>query len=331
MGDKKKFSILIVDDSGPNLRLLANILKADYKLYIAKNGFQAIQTAAEKQPDVILLDILMPNIDGYEVIAVLKNDERTREIPVIFITALDNPEAEEKGLSLQAADYIGKPFNPAIVKLRVRNQIQMISHLREAKEMRYEELLEEAKKRPEPANQENALPAGAENGKLYCDPLTEIYNRQFFEEYIKSVISQLAESDGVLSLMMIDIDRFEQYSGGKQKGGECLKRVAGALKSCIFNEDEFVARYDERFVAVLPNVDKYGARLVARKMLHAIRGLDIPHKKSDIAEYVTVSIGVASGRVQHANSRDDYLELANDMLRASKNDGGNKYNLAILP
>ncbi len=79
--------------------------------------------------DVILLDILMPNIDGYEVITVLKNDERTREIPVIFITALDNMDDEEKGLSLKAADYIGKPFSPAVVKLRVRNQIQIVSQL----------------------------------------------------------------------------------------------------------------------------------------------------------------------------------------------------------
>ncbi len=434
MNGKKQFSILIVDDSGANLRLLAGILRADYNVHIAKNGFDAIQAAVEKRPDVILLDILMPNIDGYEVITVLKNDERTREIPVVFITALDGQGDEEKGLSLQAADYISKPFTPAIVKLRVRNQIRIVSQLRDIKDMQYHELManvlngldafiavvddnyrilflsgaakgyygiegdctgqlcydviqelsapcegcpnQELSERPDDTIvwehrdaakggvlrkttklidwadgkkarleyamnlsgavklDKNSLPAEAVDKKLYSDPLTEIYNRQFFEEYIKSVLGHLACSGGVLSLMRIDIDCFEMYNAayGRPKGDACLKRAAGALKGCVMREGDFVARYGGgEFVAVLPNVDKYGARLVARKMLHAIRDLRIPHEKNDVAECVSVSIGVAAGRVQPAHSRDDYIKLAGDMLLQSKNGGRNRFTLAILP
>ncbi len=323
MGDKKQYSILVVDDSGPNLRLLSGILKPDYKLYIAKNGFDAIQAAVEKQPDVILLDILMPNIDGYEVITVLKNDERTREIPVIFITALDDPFDEEKGLSLQAADYIGKPFTPAIVKLRVRNQIQFLQRLRAAKEARGD--LSERRASDTAAPQELSPLAEAEAKGLYFDQFAGTYNRQFFEEYITSVFGRLAGENGVLSLMIIDIDRFEEYceAFGREAGEECLKRVAGALKSCVMNEDDFISRYGGgAFVAALPNADKYGARLVARKMLHAVRELDIPRGHGDC---VTVSIGAAADRVQQAYGLDDFLELAGDMLRISKKDGGNRY------
>ncbi len=323
MSEKKKFSILIVDDSGANLRLLSNILKSDYNILSAKNGFDAIQAAVEKQPDVILLDILMPNIDGYEVITVLKNDERTREIPVIFITALDDPFDEEKGLSLQAADYIGKPFTPAIVKLRVRNQIQFLQRLRAAKEARGD--LSERRASDTAAPQELSPLAEAEAKGLYFDQFAGTYNRQFFEEYITSVFGRLAGENGVLSLMIIDIDRFEEYceAFGREAGEECLKRVAGALKSCVMNEDDFISRYGGgAFVAALPNADKYGARLVARKMLHAVRELDIPRGHGDC---VTVSIGAVADRVQQAYGLDDFLELAGDMLRISKKDGGNRY------
>ncbi|MCL2815971.1 MAG: response regulator [Oscillospiraceae bacterium] len=127
MGELKKNSILIVDDENANIMALTHILGSEYTVFTVKNGPTAIKVAEKQLPDVILLDIVMPEMDGYAVIAALKNNDRTKNIPVIFITGLSNADDEEKGLSLGAADYIGKPFSPAIVKLRVLNQINQIN------------------------------------------------------------------------------------------------------------------------------------------------------------------------------------------------------------
>ena len=134
MNDAGKNVVLIIDDETANIIILTNILSPEYDVYAAKNGMDALMLAEEHLPDVILLDILMPEMDGYEVIATLKEMEKTQHIPVIFITGLNNPEAEKKGLALGAADYIPKPFNPDIVKLRVQIQIKLVNHIRALEE-----------------------------------------------------------------------------------------------------------------------------------------------------------------------------------------------------
>jgi len=130
MSEPKKNSVLIVDDEKSNIIVLTNILSAEYKILAVKDSREALRTAEENVPDVILLDIIMPEMDGYEVITALKASEKTKDIPVIFITGLDNTEAEEKGLSLGAADYITKPFHSTIVRLRVQNQLNLIAKKR---------------------------------------------------------------------------------------------------------------------------------------------------------------------------------------------------------
>ena len=127
MTDTGKNSILIVDDENSNIVALTHILGSAYTVLAVKNGQTAIKVAEKQLPDVILLDIVMPETDGYAVIAALKKTDKTKNIPVIFITGLSDADDEEKGLSLGAADYIGKPFSPAIVKLRVKNQINQIN------------------------------------------------------------------------------------------------------------------------------------------------------------------------------------------------------------
>ena len=125
MEKTKNHSVLIVDDESSNIMVLTHILSPDYTVYAAKNGPNAITLAEKYLPDVILLDVIMPEMDGYEVIFTLKHSEKTQDIPVVFITGLSNIEDEEKGLEMGAADYISKPFSPAIVKLRVNNQIKI--------------------------------------------------------------------------------------------------------------------------------------------------------------------------------------------------------------
>ncbi|MCL2808436.1 MAG: ATP-binding protein [Treponema sp.] len=131
MNKNKKNSVLIIDDEKSNIIALTNILNTDYAVYAIRDSREAIEAAEKDKPDVILLDILMPEMDGYAVIEGLKNSEKTRDIPVIFITGLDSSESEEKGLALGAADYITKPFRTSVVKLRVQNQIKLIERLRQ--------------------------------------------------------------------------------------------------------------------------------------------------------------------------------------------------------
>jgi putative two-component system response regulator len=130
MNEEKKNSILIADDERSNISLLRNMLNTEYTVYAAIDGQGAIDAAEKFLPDIILLDIIMPEMDGYEVIGALKSHEKMRDIPVIFITGLDNQEAEEKGLAMGAADFIPKPFNSAIVKLRVQNQMILLNRTR---------------------------------------------------------------------------------------------------------------------------------------------------------------------------------------------------------
>jgi len=131
MTKRKKKSILIVDDERDNISALKAILSPEYTVYASTNGKDGIETAVEFIPDLILLDILMPEMDGYDVIAVFKSTENTCNIPVIFITGLDNINAEIRGLALGAVDYISKPFHPAIIKLRIKNNLQLVERLKQ--------------------------------------------------------------------------------------------------------------------------------------------------------------------------------------------------------
>ena len=130
MGDPVRNIILIVDDDKANLLYLNNLLGEEFTLYMARDGKEAIEKAGKYRPDLILLDIIMPGMDGYEVLSVLKSSEKTQEIPVIFITGLSSNEDETKGLTLGAEDYISKPFNNTIVLLRIRNQLKIINNMR---------------------------------------------------------------------------------------------------------------------------------------------------------------------------------------------------------
>ena len=130
MDSSMKNSVLIVDDEKSNILYLNNILGADYEIYTSKDGRGAIELANEFLPDLILLDIIMPDMDGYEVFNALRASDKTKGIPIVFITGLSDSDNESKGLALGAEDYIGKPFIDEIVKLRVKNQLRIVNQMR---------------------------------------------------------------------------------------------------------------------------------------------------------------------------------------------------------
>ena len=163
--------------------------------------------------------------------------------------------------------------------------------------------------------------------KVHYDALTGIYNRRFMDDNLKRVIKSLSRSNGVLSVMMIDIDFFKKYNDtyGHSMGDECLKTVAKALSETA-RMDDCVIRYGgEEFVILLPNTDEAGAGIIAIRLLDSVRSLCIPHKNSDIADYVTISIGATTAKVKLNHQYMDYIESSDKALYVSKNTGRNRY------
>ena len=298
----KKPTILVVDDMTTTLLLLHDLLKDTYEVKIAKSGTKALEILESPNDiDLILLDIEMPDMNGYDVCKRIKNNETIKNIPIIFITGRTSQEDEEYGLNLGAIDYITKPFNKAIVKLRIKNYLDL-----KIKNDMLEKL------------------------SMY-DGLTNIRNRRFFDETFEKTFNEIKRDKKSLAVLMIDIDFFKPYNDnyGHGQGDETLRKVAKALEKTIKRASDFVARYGgEEFVILLKDINKDGVEAVANNLLNAIRELKITHEFSKIENYVTVSIGVS-----YYNSSSDITKLelllkADETLYSVKNSGRN--NFAIL-
>lgn len=298
----KKPTILVVDDMTTTLLLLHDLLKDTYEVKIAKSGTKALEILESPNDiDLILLDIEMPDMNGYDVCKRIKNNETIKNIPIIFITGRTSQEDEEYGLNLGAIDYITKPFNKAIVKLRIKNYLNL-----KIKNDMLEKL------------------------SMY-DGLTNIRNRRFFDETFEKTFSEIKRDKKSLAVLMIDIDFFKPYNDnyGHGQGDETLRKVAKALEKTIKRASDFVARYGgEEFVILLKDIKKDGVEAVANNLLNAIRELKITHEFSKIENYVTISIGAS---FYNSNSDITKLELllkADETLYEVKNGGRN--NFAIL-
>lgn len=298
----KKPTILVVDDMTTTLLLLHDLLKDTYEVKIAKSGTKALEILESPNDiDLILLDIEMPDINGYDVCKRIKNNETIKNIPIIFITGRTSQEDEEYGLNLGAIDYITKPFNKAIVKLRIKNYLDL-----KIKNDMLEKL------------------------SMY-DGLTNIKNRRYFDETFEKTFSEIKRDKKSLAVLMIDIDFFKPYNDnyGHGQGDETLRKVAKALEKTIKRASDFVARYGgEEFVILLKDIKKDGVEAVANNLLNAVRELKITHEFSKIENYVTISIGAS---FYNSNSDITKLELllkADETLYSVKNSGRN--NFAIL-
>lgn len=300
-------TLLIVDDTPENIKILMEALKDDYKLLAATSGERALEILFSGQtlPDLILLDILMPGIDGYEVCRRLKEDDNTRHIPVIFVTAISEIMDETKGFRLGAVDYITKPFHPPIVKARVQAHINL-----KVKTDMLEQLAS-------------------------LDGLTNIPNRRKFDEVIENEWKRSLRYHFPLSVIMIDVDQFKQFNDhyGHAAGDTCLQEVAKALKNCLKRPYDLIARYGgEEFVVVLPDVDTFGAKLVGERMKQAVEDLHISHGKSSVFNRVTVSLGVATIHPQeNKNSHVDVVEAADQFLYKAKASGRNRMESIDIP
>lgn len=288
--------ILIVDDERINISILNALLKTDYKIMAATTGDQAIKAAATGLPDLILLDILMPGIDGHEVCRRLKSNPATQHIPIIFITAMGDAENETMGFALGAVDYISKPFSSAVVKARVGVHLRL---------KRQNDLLESL---------------------ASMDALTGIPNRRAFDQ-VRMAEWKRSQREGLpISFVMIDIDQFKQFNDnyGHGAGDECLARVARAINGCIQRPADFLGRYGgEEFAAILTGTARDGALQLAQRFHAVVADLQIAHAHSSVAPHVTISVGVAT-TIAHEDLHPETLsEAADRMLYLAKQAGRN--------
>ena len=292
----KKNTILVVDDENSNILALTHILSPEFTVYAAKNGERALAAAHKYLPDLILLDIVMPDMDGYTVIKMLKASDDTKDIPVIFVTGLSDTESEETGLALGAVDYISKPFGTTIVKLRVHSQMEKINQLR---------LIEQIS---------------------IIDQLTSIPNRRGFDNRLDMEWARATREKTLISILLLDIDKFKVYNDtyGHQQGDVALQAVASVLNESIARPADFAARWGgEEFVVLLPNTSLGEALIVAERIRHNVSVRTIPCTDG-FETMVTVSIGVKSQSPCLDSSLERFVSDADKALYRAKEEGRNR-------
>ena len=290
-------NILIVDDTRLNIKIVTDILAEDYKILCATSGREALDIVKSNSIDLILLDIVMPGMDGYEVCKRLKNDQQSRNIPLIFISAMTDMKDEAKGLEMGAIDYISKPFSAPILKARVKNHLEL---------KKYRDILEK---------------------QSLMDGLTGIANRRYFDEIFDKEWRRTLRSYGTLSLVFIDIDYFKKYNDyyGHLAGDDCLRQVGSVLKDSLKRAGDVVARYGgEEFVIVLPATSFADATSVGEKVRSNIELLKIVHQRSEVSEHVTVSIGIATVIPEKSMIAASLIEQADKALYQAKRQGRNR-------
>ncbi|MEG3437817.1 diguanylate cyclase [Pannus brasiliensis CCIBt3594] len=294
----ERFSLLIVDDIGHNLQLLETILeRAKYRVVRATNGERALEQIERKAPDLILLDLMMPGMDGLQVCRILKADDRYREIPIIFLTANNESKNLIEAFQSGAVDYITKPFNVLELLARVKTHLEL-KHAKDQLQQALRELEQ----------------------LVLTDPLTRVSNRRHLYQVAEMEIARTRGYNYPFSALILDIDRFKQVNDtyGHLVGDEVLQSVASIVKNTLRQEDCLARFGGEEFVVLLPHTDSSGAIAVANRIRDLIASSSIVIGGKEIA--VTASIGVATFGFDDRDL-DDLLNRADEALLNAKRQG----------
>lgn len=296
--------LLIVDDHRSNLLLLHEIFKDDYEVRMAISGQEALAFCQGLLPDLILLDIVMPEMNGYTVCQRLKSDALTQNIPVIFVSSKNDPLEEARGLDVGGVDFISKPFHVRVVRARVRTHLTLKCRSDVLRSM------------------------------ALIDGLTGVGNRRHFDATLEAEWWRCVRAGQPLSLILVDVDFFKRYNDcyGHQAGDVCLQAIASVLKAGFTRSHDMVARYGgEEFVCILPDTPLEGAEKKANELENAVRTLGMVHEKSDVFGVVTISLGVAVANPAKGENPADLVACADGQLYIAKQSGrGQVKSLQIL-
>jgi diguanylate cyclase (GGDEF)-like protein len=292
--------LLIVDDDPSSVLLLANLLDQVGSIHVTTRGSEALKLAAEIRPDVVLLDIEMPDADGLEVCRQIKAHADLTDTLVLFVTSHGDAALEARALTAGAIDVIHKPVNPDIVRARVKNYL--------------------------------ALKQRGDQLRRLCtvDGLTGVSNRRAFDIALQREWSRCERSGDPLALLICDIDHFKGYNDafGHVAGDGCLQRVASELACHARRSSDLLARYGgEEFALLLPDCAWTDVRAIGEGVLRGVSALSIAHPASDAAPHVTISIGAALRNASHRTPQD-LIRAADEALYRAKNAGRNRLEVA---
>ncbi|MBC7939538.1 MAG: diguanylate cyclase [Chitinophagaceae bacterium] len=296
--------LLVVDDQRANIQALFQAFQADHKVLMATSGEQALTLCRSQPPDLVLLDVVMPGMDGFEVCRQLKADQATKDIPVIFVTGHHDEEAETRGLDVGAVDFISKPINPRVVRARVKTHLTM---------KRQSDLMRQW---------------------VYIDGLTGVCNRRYFDEHLKSEWDRAGRLGAPLSVGLVDVDFFKRYNDhyGHQAGDECLRRVAAVMKASLKRPTDIVARYGgEEFGLLLPDTDGAGALQLASQIRERLLLEHIDHAESSVGPLLTISVGLCTWVPDVVGSAGALLKAADAQLYLAKSRGRDQACGVLLP
>ena len=287
----RKPRLLLVDDQPINIQALYALFADDYQVFMATSGPQALSLCRDQQPDLLLLDVQMPGMDGYEVCRRLKADPELRDLPVVFVTAHSDAQAETHGLELGAVDFISKPFNPTVVRARVKTHLLLKLQGDLLREM------------------------------VFVDGLTGVYNRRHFDARLASEFQRAKRNGSNLGLLVADVDYFKRFNDyyGHLAGDDALRRVAALMKDQLKRPGDFVSRFGgEEFACVLPETDLFGALALSVGIEAAVRAAQIPHATSDVGAHLTISLGVAVMGPKAERLAGELVEAADQQLYEAK-------------
>ncbi len=289
-----KPKLLVVDDQPINIQVMHQVFGSDYQVFMATSGPQALSICQVNPPDLVILDVVMPGMDGFEVCTQLKSQAATRNIPVIFVTAHTDAAQETYGLSVGAVDFISKPVNPAVVRARVKTHLTL-------------------------KFQSDLL-----RNLVFLDGLTGVFNRRYFDQQLGTEWARSSRHNTPLTVIMLDVDHFKRFNDryGHLAGDDCLRTIAQTLKICLKRPADVVARYGgEEFACILPDTGFDDAMAMARDMEHRVRALKIPHEHSPFDGAVTISVGLATRPQGTAGDALGLIGLADAQLYAAKQNG----------
>ncbi|GAB3476398.1 diguanylate cyclase [Marinomonas epiphytica] len=292
--DLSSAKILVVDDKPINIQTIYNVLSHSYTILAATSGQEALSICLDAKPDLILLDVLMPNMSGLELCTELKSLPETNDIPVIFVTSFNQQEEEDECWKSGGIDFITKPVSPMTLQNRVKAHLTLKFQ---------KDMLQKL---------------------VFVDGLTGAYNRRYFDEHYDKLKSEALRTKHEASILMIDIDEFKLFNDnyGHIQGDNALKAVAKITKNALMRPTDFVCRYGgEEFIVVLPDTDLKGAVEVAERIRASIQAMGIENSLAK-HQVITVSIGIAT----LINSLENGLnptQTADENLYSAKQRGRN--------
>nr|WP_315464527.1 diguanylate cyclase [uncultured Rhodoferax sp.] len=298
-----KPKVLVVDDQPLPMELLVQTLRDDYQLYMATSGEQALALCRSAPPDLVLLDVLMPGMDGFSVCKALKSNPSTAGIPVIFVTARADPGQETHGLSLGAVDFIAKPINPAVVRARVHTHLTLKFQADMLKKL------------------------------VLLDGLSGVFNRHYFDQQLASEWGRSSRSGLPLSLVLVDVDHFNAYNAryGHQAGDDCLRLIAIALKGVLRRPADLVARFaGEEFACLLPDTSPADAHKLAHEMAQRLRDPAKLQPGQTALQHITVSIGLVTRTHAATGQADGFLQDAIAQLTLAKASGPGQIRSTVM-